>query len=207
MDYCQRLHEEQQHVRPPLQAITKGPNKGVLQERLDTGKLPAHVPGPLFVVADPNHRRKKQLVGELIGIDTTRNVGQRLTMTRMDSTRIGKNFGYMARTLRRLEEAQYDDAADAVLQHHFDNHKHCGAWCHIERTCRKKRKMLVLPTTDARQNRHLSIHYYKRLSVATLVMIGWLKSCMAWTPISMNLSTILPLGSHQRTKSIVGQSH
>jgi hypothetical protein len=41
----------------PKVAISKGVNKGKLQDRPDKGKLPAHVPEPLFV-ADPNHRRK-----------------------------------------------------------------------------------------------------------------------------------------------------
>jgi hypothetical protein len=43
-------------------------------------------------------------------------------MTRMDSTRIGKNFGH-----RPVEE--YCTAANAVLEHHFDNHEFCGPWC------------------------------------------------------------------------------
>jgi hypothetical protein len=41
----------------PKVAITKGKNKGKLQDRPDKGKLPAFVPEPEFV-ADPNHRRK-----------------------------------------------------------------------------------------------------------------------------------------------------
>jgi hypothetical protein len=75
----------------PQVPISKGPNKGVLQDRLDHGKLPPDIPEPSFV-SDPNHRRK-QLTGELIKLDTA-NVPDRFTMTRMDSTRIGKNFGY-----------------------------------------------------------------------------------------------------------------
>jgi hypothetical protein len=110
----------------PQVPISKGPNKGVLQDRLDHGKLPPDVPEPSFV-SDPNHRRK-QLTGELIKLDTA-NVPDRFTMTRMDTTRIGKNFGYMARTLHRMDESLYCISAQAVLEHHFDEHKYCGPWC------------------------------------------------------------------------------
>jgi hypothetical protein len=73
-----------------------GKFKGKLQARPDKGKLPAHVPEPLFV-ADPNHRHKG-LTGELIQLDMEK-VSVKQTLTRMDSTRLGKNFFYMARTL------------------------------------------------------------------------------------------------------------
>jgi hypothetical protein len=108
----------------PKIPISKGPNKGKLQDRPDKGKLPANIPEPIFV-ADPNHRRKV-LTGELIKLDTAKK-DIKLTMTRMDTTRIGKNFGYMARTLKDRHESDYEDAAKACLQHHFDNRIYCGA--------------------------------------------------------------------------------
>jgi ubiquinone/menaquinone biosynthesis C-methylase UbiE len=52
-----------------------------------------------------------------------------MTMTRMDSIRIGKNFGYMAHTLTRRPEEAFVDAVKACLEHHFDNHVYCGEWC------------------------------------------------------------------------------
>jgi hypothetical protein len=111
---------------PPLVAITRGPNQGKPHVRPDRGRLPAHIPEPSFV-ADPNHR-KKVLTGELIALDKAK-VSEKATMTRMDSTRVGKNFGYMIRTLRHLTEAQYCNAGKAVIEHHFDNHEYCGVWC------------------------------------------------------------------------------
>lgn len=51
------------------------------------------MPKPLFVM-DPNHRRK-QLTGNLIALAKSK-AEDKMTMTRMDATRIGKNFGYMA---------------------------------------------------------------------------------------------------------------
>jgi hypothetical protein len=103
-----------------------GRNKGKLQPRPDKGKLPAHVPEPLFV-ADPNYRRKA-LTGILIVLNTAM-VDEKLTMTRMHSTRIGKNFAYMARTLKDRPIHEFADAAKTVLEHHFDNHQYCGDWC------------------------------------------------------------------------------
>jgi hypothetical protein len=111
---------------PPTVPITRGKNKGMLHPHPDRGRLPAEIPEPTFV-ADPNHR-KKVLTGELITLDKAK-VADKATMTRMDSTRLGKNFGYMIRTLKNLDETQYCRAGSAVLEHHFDNHEHCGAWC------------------------------------------------------------------------------
>jgi hypothetical protein len=128
----------------PLVPLTKGNNKGKLQQRKDNGKLPFDVPEPKFV-ADPNHRRKG-LTGELIKLDMSRK-DIKLTMTRMDSTRIGKNFGYMARTLKQRPQEEFQDAAASVLEHHFDNHVHCGDWC--------KRK------NETEEDRKRSVKYYR----------------------------------------------
>jgi hypothetical protein len=128
----------------PLVPISKGINKGKLIRRKDNGKLPADVPEPKFV-CDPNHRRKG-LTGELIKLDMSRRE-IKLTMTRMDSTRIGKNFGYMARTLKDRPQEEFKDAAASVLEHHFDNHIYCGPWC--------KRK------NEAEEERKTSAKYYR----------------------------------------------
>jgi hypothetical protein len=91
----------------------KGPNKGKLQDGIDHGKLPRYIPEPT-IVAYPNHRRK-QITGELMALDTA----QRVTMTRIDTTWIGKNFEYTARSLKRVPEDQYYDKAKTVLNQHF----------------------------------------------------------------------------------------
>ena len=53
-----------------------------------------------------------------------------LTMTKMDVRRLSKNFGFMIRTLKnKTTDDEMMDAAQAVLEHHFDNHKHCGSFC------------------------------------------------------------------------------
>ena len=110
----------------PQVPISKGPRKGQLQDRPDKGKLPAHIPESSYV-SDPNHRGKL-VTGEMITIDMSRKE-LKLTMSRVDSTRIGKNFKYMARTLRDVDPKEYCRMAGAVLKHHFDVHSDCGDWC------------------------------------------------------------------------------
>jgi hypothetical protein len=111
----------------PMVKKKVGKNKGELHPRPDKGKLPSHIPEPTFV-ADPNHRRKG-LTGELIKLDMGK-VQEKFTMTRMDSTRLGKNFGYMARTLKGRPQSESIPAAEAVLEHHFDVHDNChSSWC------------------------------------------------------------------------------
>lgn len=52
------------------------------------------------------------------------------TMTKMDCRRLSKNFAFMARTLQyKATDAEIVDAGKAVVEHHFDNHQHCGDWC------------------------------------------------------------------------------
>jgi hypothetical protein len=124
----------------PLVPKRVGKFKGQLQPRPDKGKLPGHVPEPLFV-ANPNHRHKR-LTGVLIGLDKEK-VHIRQTMTRMDPTRIGKNFAYMARTLKDRPCEAFVDAAKAVLEHHFDNHQYCGDWCKRKHETQAQRERVV----------------------------------------------------------------
>jgi hypothetical protein len=110
----------------PRVLITGGKQKGKTKPRESAGMLPGHIPEPSFV-ADPNHRRKI-LMKELIGISKL-NVKEKHTMMTMDATWIEKNFSYMIRQLLKMPEQQYETAGQAVLNHHFDCHDHCGLWC------------------------------------------------------------------------------
>jgi hypothetical protein len=121
----------------PTVPITKGKNKGNPQKRPDKGKLPRHIPEPKFL-ADPNHRRKVW-TGDLIQLANGK-VADKFTMTKMDATRLGKNYGYMIRALHRIPVDKYEDAGKAVLEHHFDNHDYCGPWCPRKRQTDEVRK-------------------------------------------------------------------
>ena len=99
---------------------------GEEKRRPNKGCLPKHLQQPIFL-ADPNHR-KKTLKNALYTLEG-KKVKERLTMTRCDVIRIGKNFAFMARTLPFREEDEYVNCGKAVLEHHFDNHEFCGEWC------------------------------------------------------------------------------
>jgi hypothetical protein len=113
-------------TKPPQVPKTVGKNKGELHDRPDNGRLPAHVPEPEFV-ADPNHR-KKVLTKDLRTLNA-KLAADKFGMSSLEVTRIGKNYGYMIRSLKRLTEDKFLVAGKAVIEHHFDNHEYCGGWC------------------------------------------------------------------------------
>jgi hypothetical protein len=121
----------------PTIAKVKGKNKGELKKRPNKGRLPGHIPEPIFV-ADPGHR-KKIMTGEFEKL-LKMSVEIKHTFTKIDATRIGKNFAYLIRQLPRLQEDQYEAAGKAVLDHHFDVHDNCGQWC---------RRKVLLQSGDA----------------------------------------------------------
>jgi hypothetical protein len=92
-----------------------------MQDCPDKGKLPGHILELLFV-ADPNHHRKCW-TGELYKLRLM-NVAARHGMTKMDCSRLQKNFGYMAWTLKSKPESKYINAAKSVVEHHFNNHQY-----------------------------------------------------------------------------------
>ena len=68
--------------KPPQVPITKGPNKGKLQDRPDGhGKLPGNIPEPRFA-SDPNHR-KKISTGELHALAKLK-VNEKITVTNIN---------------------------------------------------------------------------------------------------------------------------
>ena len=100
---------------------------GELKRRPNKGALPLRIPKQPGFLADPNHRKKtlKNALYSLLG----KNVDDRLTFTKCDLIRLGKNFAFMARTLPLCQPCEYLNKGKAVLEHHFDNHEHCGGWC------------------------------------------------------------------------------
>lgn len=116
---------------PPRVLITKGENKGKFHARPNKGLLPRHIPEPSWV-HDPNHR-KRVMTGDLHKLLAAK-AAAKFTMTKMDIIRIGKNYGYMVRSLNLLmPDDEITAAGRAVLEHHFDNHEFCS-----DRWCRRK---------------------------------------------------------------------
>ena len=117
---------------------------GLWPTRPNKGRIPGDIPEPTFG-ADPNHRTK--LVGKEVYGLARRNKSETYTMTEMDAYRLKRNYGYMIRAIPDLREDQYEEAARAVVQHHFDNHQYCGEWC--------KRRLLTAAQLEA------STKYYR----------------------------------------------
>jgi hypothetical protein len=136
---------------PPQFPKAVGKNAGELHTWVDNGKLPGHIPEPMFV-ADPNHR-KKVLTKDLRAL-AQKSAAERHNMSSMDMTRIGKNYGYMIRGLKRLSEDKFLDAGKAVVEHHFDNHEYCGGWCprkHLtEQQLKESKRFYWCKTKDAK---------------------------------------------------------
>ena len=99
---------------------------GNLVRRPNHGELPRNIPEPAFL-ADPNHR-KKTLKGVLYR-HFKKKVGDRDGLTRVDIMRVTTNFAYMMRTLLRNPVEEHESCGQAVIEHHFDNHEHCGSFC------------------------------------------------------------------------------
>ena len=107
-------------------------------KRPDHGELPAHIEEPMFV-ADPNHR-KKTLKGDLYRT-LAKPKAQRCGLTKVDVLRIATNYAYMMRTLTSIPKEQWLEAALAVLEHHFDNHEHCGKFCQRKNMSEEQRRL------------------------------------------------------------------
>jgi hypothetical protein len=125
-DYCINNNTD----KPPQVRRTVKKKNGdivhVFEDRPDSGRIPMYMPEPKWV-ADPNHR-KKLFTKDLrkFKMDTSK---ERFGMSDMDVMRLGKNYGYMIRGLKRLPEEKFLDAGKAVVEHHYDNHQYCGKWC------------------------------------------------------------------------------
>jgi len=101
-------------------------SKGNEVDRPDHGEVPRQMPEPKFL-ADPSHR-KKTLKGELHRLEK-KTVAMKKTITKCDCVRISTNFAYMTRTLPGAPPSEHVDRGKAVLEHHFDCHDCCGAFC------------------------------------------------------------------------------
>jgi len=109
---------------------------GNIAPRPDKGGTPGNMPEPGFL-ADPNHRRKT-LANELHALEKLgkqpnkkdMNKKWNLTVTKMDVLRTSKNFAFKAKTLKnKTTDEDMLGSSMAVIEHHFDNHEHCGGWC------------------------------------------------------------------------------
>jgi len=90
------------------------------------GQLRYPVPQPKFM-ADPAHR-KKTFKNKLYLIKA-KSVKVNHGIKDGDILRLTMYYGYFIRQLKDHPEDEWVDSAKAIVDHHFDSHEHCGAWC------------------------------------------------------------------------------
>jgi len=90
------------------------------------GQLRYPVPQPNFM-ADPAHRKKtfKNKLYLIKGKSVKVNHG----IKDGDILQLTMYYGYFIRQLKDHPEDEWVDSAKAIVDHHFDSHEHCGAWC------------------------------------------------------------------------------
>jgi len=139
--------------------------------RPDKGKIPKHMPEPLFL-ADPNHRKKTfgKSMFQLAGL----KVDKKMTMTKMDSYRLQTNFAYMGRSLSGKTDEEMLYSSKAVVEHHFDCHDFCGDWCNRKKNMdndskkkyyrSKEKDILLYNKLQARIARFITLKGLKEIS-------------------------------------------
>ena len=101
----------------------------------DYGCLPLVVPEVVTYLADPTHRKKSSLKPLFKHAKSTKKVNvEGLTVS--DCERLQVNIGYFIKCYRHLPLSEFAAKASNVIDHHFNRHDNCGAWCpySMERT-------------------------------------------------------------------------
>jgi hypothetical protein len=89
------------------------------------GKLPVDHP-VIFFLADLMHRIRcfnKHVFGLALAPQSTS------TCTMVDAYRLKRNFGYWILSYHTMTFDIFREKSKAVVEHHFNNHTHCGDWC------------------------------------------------------------------------------
>jgi len=177
--------------------LTSGGNEVVRPNR---GELPRHIPEPKML-ADPNHR-KKTLKGVLYKHLKVRK-DLRHGLTRCDVIRVTTNFCYMVRSLKQYTtDDEIVTAGKAVVEHHFDNHEYCGAFC--------KRKPLNTEQRQQQQKlyrdktKHANLYAYLTETMARFITLDALKEVQHGSDTLLNESlnnTIAWLAPKNKTYS------
>lgn len=107
--------------KPPTIRLPSGQTK-----KREGGVLSGTVVEPIFL-GDPAHR-KKALKSRLYKVVNGRNA-DRHGMNQGDIIRVPNNYVYMINQIGSLDESEWENTAKAVLEHHYDNHEHCGDFC------------------------------------------------------------------------------
>lgn len=99
--------------------------------RPDKGRLMCPHPKPLFL--DIPVHRTKTVGGKVHGLMSKKLLAISKGINKVDAMKTKKKCGDFLNQITELSQAQWVSAAQAALEHHFENHKHCGEWCQRRR--------------------------------------------------------------------------
>jgi hypothetical protein len=91
----------------------------------DVGKPPVDHPVIVFL-ADLMHRIRcfgKYVFGLALAPQSTS------LCTMVDACRLKRNFGHWTLSCHTMTSDMFREKSKAVVEHHFNNHTHCGDWC------------------------------------------------------------------------------
>jgi hypothetical protein len=100
-----------------------------LPKSKDIGKLPLDHPFLVFL-ADLTHRIR--CFGKYIFALANSTVSTS-TCTLVDAYRLKRNFAYWLLSSHTESFATFKAKSQAVVEHHFNNHDHCGEWCSMKK--------------------------------------------------------------------------
>jgi len=161
--------------------LTSGGNEVV---RPNKGELPGHMPEPKFL-ADPNHR-KKTLKGVLYKHLKAKKK-DRHGLTRCDIIRVTTNFCYMVRSIQQhTTDEAIVNAGKAVVEHHFDNHEHCGTFCKRKPLNAEQRQQQAKLCRD--KTKHASLYGYLTETMARFITLEALKEVQHGSDTLLNES-------------------
>jgi hypothetical protein len=96
------------------------------KKKPDNGLLPVGHPDLVFF-ADKGHRTRGY--SRVIFSEAAKSKKDGCGCTKMDAERMKRRLSWTLRLHCEGTFEAFKTAVLAVLEHHFDNHEHCGAWC------------------------------------------------------------------------------
>jgi hypothetical protein len=119
-------HSYKDSIEAGLMASEDRPRYKHGGKKPDNGRLPINHP-PITFLADKGHRvrgyAKKYFL--LAGAVKAKNFG----VTKIDAKRMKRRLSWALRIRTGGTFKELQEYLTAVLEHHFDNHNHCGDWC------------------------------------------------------------------------------
>jgi hypothetical protein len=95
---------------------------------MDKGFLDLGCPEVEEELADPTHRARL-FARPLFGLATSKKTDNPYGFRKYEADALKRSFGYHQKVHRTLSFDDFRRQSNAVLQHRWNNHEHCGIWC------------------------------------------------------------------------------